>query len=158
MAVRPHTQSDMFSLCLRSMKLHFNTFPGQHNHWAAVVSFRQCGDKQIRSFIASHLSRNWMFSLKNGTTFHYRLSRNYPSLCQEVYKLYNRQMVAQLCMNKEINTFHASFYYFVHPRTSVPPLSCFISASLIVLAAGNARDVKVVLWSDRPVRIGQMCL
>ena len=36
------------------------------------------------------------------------------SLFQEVYKLYYRQMVAQLCISKEMSIFHKCFHYFVH--------------------------------------------
>ena len=32
------------------------------------------------------------------------------SLFQEVYKLYYRQMVAQLCISKEMSIFHKCFY------------------------------------------------
>jgi hypothetical protein len=31
MTVRPHKQSEVFSLGLRTTKMHFNIFPGQHN-------------------------------------------------------------------------------------------------------------------------------
>jgi len=31
-AVHPYIQSEMFILGLRSMKMHFIIFPGQHNH------------------------------------------------------------------------------------------------------------------------------
>jgi len=32
MTIRQNTQPEMFSLSLRSMTIHFNIFPGQHNH------------------------------------------------------------------------------------------------------------------------------
>jgi len=37
------------------------------------------------------------------------------SLFQEHYKLYYRQMVSQLHINKEMCIFHKSVHYLVHP-------------------------------------------
>jgi len=37
------------------------------------------------------------------------------SLFQEVHNLYYRQMVAQLCISKEMSIFHNCFHCFVHP-------------------------------------------
>jgi hypothetical protein len=34
MTIRPYTQPEVYSLSLKSMKMHFNNFPGQHNHQA----------------------------------------------------------------------------------------------------------------------------
>jgi hypothetical protein len=43
-----------------------------------------------------HHSSNYMFFMRSGTISHYRLFRTYISLFQEGYKMYYRQMVAQL--------------------------------------------------------------
>jgi hypothetical protein len=40
MAVRPYTQQELLTLGLRIMKMHFNTFPGQHNR---QTSSNRCG-------------------------------------------------------------------------------------------------------------------
>jgi len=40
--IRPYTQPEAFSLGLRSMKKHFNIFPGQHNHQTSI-SLNNCG-------------------------------------------------------------------------------------------------------------------
>jgi hypothetical protein len=37
-----HTHSQKYCLGLRSMKMHFNIFPGQHNHQTSI-SLNQCG-------------------------------------------------------------------------------------------------------------------
>jgi len=42
MTFRPYTQPDVFSLGLRSKKMHFNTFPGQHNRRTSISS-KHCG-------------------------------------------------------------------------------------------------------------------
>jgi len=39
--------------------------------------------------------------MKSGTIFHYRLFRTYMSLFQERYKMYQRQMEDELCVNKK---------------------------------------------------------
>jgi len=54
-----------------------------------------------------------MFFMNSGTVFHQRLLRTYMSLFQEGYKLYYRQMVAQLPINKEVCIFRNCFRYFV---------------------------------------------
>jgi len=53
--------------------------------------------------------------MKSGTVFHNGLFRTYTGLFQEGYKLYYRQMVAQLCINKKKSVFHNRFYECVHP-------------------------------------------
>jgi hypothetical protein len=35
--IHPYTQPDVFSLGLRSMKMHFNIFPGQHNAKCQII-------------------------------------------------------------------------------------------------------------------------
>jgi hypothetical protein len=42
MTFRPYTQPEVFSLGLTSMEMHFNIFPGQHNHRTSISSNR-CG-------------------------------------------------------------------------------------------------------------------
>jgi len=62
-------------------------------------------DSRVRSRFppSSSLQQLNMFFMKSCTVFHYGLFITYMSLFQEGYKLYYRQMVAQLHINKEMS-------------------------------------------------------
>jgi len=79
-----------------------------------VVSFRQYCEKQIPSSIIS-LGTREMFFMKSDTLFHWILFKTYMSQFQVRYKLFYRQMLAQLHINKEMCILHNRFHYFVHP-------------------------------------------
>ena len=117
--IRPYMQPQLFSLRWRSMKIHFNTFPGQHHHqtWISSNQYGQFLRAHWEAVsLRHHLSSNWKtFFVKRGTVFHWRVRKTYMSLFQEGYKLYLRKMVAQLPINKELCIFHNCFHYFVHP-------------------------------------------
>ena len=62
-------------------------------------------ERRVRSRFppSSTLKQLKMFFTKSGTVFHYGLFITYMSLFQEGYKLYYRQMAAQLHFNKEMS-------------------------------------------------------
>ena len=60
-----------------------------------------------------------MFFMNSGIICHQRLFRTYMSLFQEGYKLYYRQIVAHLRVNKEMCIFHNCSHYSVHPQYMV---------------------------------------
>ena len=99
MAVRPHTHTHSQTCSVfvwRALK---------HIPWPA-----QLPDLKITEQLCSVLDSS-MRSRSPSPSFLKKLE----GILQEVYKLYYRQMVAQICINKERSTFHKCFHYFVHP-------------------------------------------
>jgi len=84
-------------------------------------------------------------------------STAYISLFWGGYKLYYRQMVAQLLINKEMCVFHNFFHYFVHPLY-LP--DCTASHSTVLLCWHQAphpssRHNFIKRWRDN---VPQKCL
>jgi hypothetical protein len=116
MTIRPYTQPKVFILGLRSMKMHFNislasTIARLIYHWTTVVDLR----RRVRSrFPPSSLKQLEVVRHKERYNIPSETIQNWMNLFQEGYKLYYRQMVAQLRINNEMCTFHNSFHYLIH--------------------------------------------
>jgi len=98
MIVHPYTNPEVFSLGLRSMKIFLNIIEPL---WSVI-------DSGVRSKFPSPSSLKQLEDVLVVQWYSIPLEtiQNLMSLFQEVYKLYCRQMVAQLHINKEMYIFH----------------------------------------------------
>jgi hypothetical protein len=62
--IRPYTQPEVFSLGLRSMKMHFSIFSGQQNSQTSISAkhcghFKELGVQKIPSSVISQATRRF---------------------------------------------------------------------------------------------------
>jgi hypothetical protein len=120
--VPPFTQLELFSRGLKSMKVNFNIYPGQHNHriWTSL----------------NHSGQFWRLRVRNRFPPPTSLKQFEDVLQEEWYKialetvqnLYWKQQVVQHHINKEMFTVSVAF-----------PLFCSTPVYMCVRACVRAR-------------------